>query len=136
MGEGNVATIEALFQEFARREDELALRTYDEHVVWDTRSLAAAPDLQGVFHGLEGVRTWWRRWLEAWDEVAMVDGPHHRSSGSQVVSWWRQRVRGKSSGASLDMDVAIVWTFENGRIVRAAVFPSGDEARRAAELSA
>ena len=131
-----MATIQALFEEFARRETELALRTYDEHVVWDTRSLGAAPDLQGVFHGYEGVRTWWLRWLEAWDEVAMVDGPHHRPSGSQVVSWWRQRVRGKSSGAGLEMEVGIVWTFEKGRIVRAAVFPSGDEARRAAELSA
>ena len=136
MGEANVAAIQALFDEFARRETGLALRTYDEHVVWDTRSLPWTPDLQGVFHGPEGVWTWWRRWLEAWDEIRVVDAPHHRSSGSQVVSWWRQRVRGKSSGASLEMEVAIVWTFENGRIVRAAVFASGDEARRAAELSA
>lgn len=136
MGEANVAAIQALFDEFARRETDLALRTYDEHVVWDTRSLPGMADLQGVFHGHDGLKAWWRRWLEAWSEIAMVDGPHHRSSGSQVVSWWRQRVRGKSSGAEVEMEVAIVWTFENGQIVRAAVFPSGDEARRAAELSA
>jgi ketosteroid isomerase-like protein len=34
------------------------------------------------------------------------------------------------------MESAIVWTFENGRIVRAAAFPSRAEAREAAGLPA
>lgn len=132
-GQENVAVVRTLFDEFARRESEVTFRVFDEEIAWDARSGPLA-EWGRVFHGHEGVRAFWRTWLEAWDRIEFVDGPYHRAHGSQVVSWWRQRTVGRGSGLGMEQEAGIVWTFENGRIVRAAVFWSREETFRAAGL--
>lgn len=132
MQAGNVAAVEALFAAFARRDTSLDATAYDPEVVWDSRGLADAPDIQGVYRGYEGMRSWWRAWLAAWDSVELVGEPTHVAIGSQVLSCWRQRNRGRGSGLEVELEVGIVWTFERGLIVRAALFPSHAEARAAA----
>ena len=134
MGDENVAVVERIFREFARRESKTAFEVYDPEIVWDTREVFdGSSDLRGMTHGKEGVRAWWRQWLEAWEAIEFVSA-EHIPHGNQVVSIWHQRNRGRGSGAVVDMDSAIVWTFQNGLIVRAAVFSSGEDARRAAGL--
>jgi ketosteroid isomerase-like protein len=128
-----VATIRALFDEFGRRETAVTFRVLDEQVTWDARRMPVE-DVRRVFHGHDGVRQFWRTWLEAWEGLDIIDGPHHHPLGNQVVTWWRQRNRGRTSGVPLEMTAAFVWTFQNDRIVRAALFASRDEAFRAAGL--
>jgi ketosteroid isomerase-like protein len=132
-GHENVAVVRTLFDEFARRESELTFGVFDEEIAWDARSVPLA-EFGEVFHGHEGVRAFWRGWLEAWERIDFVEGPHHRAHGNQVVSWWRQRTVGRGSGLGMEQEAGIVWTFENGRIVRAAVFWSREEIFRAAGL--
>jgi ketosteroid isomerase-like protein len=92
------------------------------------------PELGGVHHGHDSVRDWWRTWLDAWERIDIIDGPEHRTQGNQVVSWWRQRNLGKGSGIAVEQEAGIVWTFQDGLIVRAAVFVSREDVFRAAGL--
>lgn len=131
--EENLTAVHAIFAAFASRDARGPFRFYDEEVVWDARRIAM-PELRGVFHGHEGVRDWWRTWLEAWERIDIIDGPHHHAQGNQAMSWWRQLNRGKGSGIAVESEAGIVWTFQDGLIVRAAVFISRDETFRAAGL--
>ena len=135
MGDANLATVQAMFEAFGSRDNDAVLDVYDPEVVWDARGLTRLPDLQGIFHGVEGVKRWWRVWLEAWDAIDILDAPQHEQNGNQVVSTWVQRNRGRGSGVEVEMESGIVWTFETGRIVRVAVFGSRAEARAAAGLA-
>ena len=132
--EAKVAVIEELFGEFARRTDDRTFEVFDTEVLFDTRAYPGPESLRAVYHGHEGIRTYWRQWLDAWESVEVFDGPHHEVHGSAVVSWWHQRNRGKRSGIEVDMETAVVWTFQGDRIVHAAAFASGAEARAAVGL--
>lgn len=129
----HIATVSALFDEFARREDDLAFQVFDDEIAWDARSVPLA-ELSAVFHGHDGVRAFWRTWLEAWESIEWVAGPHHRKHGNQVISWWRQRTKGKDSGIPVERELSLVWTFEGDRVVRVAVFWSRAEAFEASGL--
>src|SRR5215212_408253 len=131
-GQSRVAVVQALFAEFARRENKLAFEVFDDEVVFDARGIPGPAEVQAVYHGHDGVRRYWRQWLDAWEKVTIVDGPHYEANGNQVVCSWRQRNRGKRSGAEVDMDVAAVWTFLGDRIVHLASFASREDARAAA----
>jgi ketosteroid isomerase-like protein len=132
-GEENLRTIEALFAEFDRRGSEIAVRAMDEEITWDTRALSI-PALSGVYRGHDEVRAFWRGWLEAWQRIEFIEGPHHRAHGNQVISWHRQLNHGKGSGVTVEQEGCFVWTFLNGRIVHVAMFRSRDELCRAAGL--
>ena len=135
MGDANVAAIERVFDGFARRDNDVALQLYDPNIVWDSSAVTGLQDLQGIYHGIDGVRAWWRTWLAAWETIEFDRrATQHTAHGNQVVSTWVQRNRGKGSGLELDMETGIVWTFQNGRVVRAAVFASHAETRQAAGL--
>ena len=129
--ESNIAVIEELFREFARRDDALTFEIFDDELIFDTREFPGPESLRTCYHGHEGVRAYWRQWLDAWESVEIVDGPHHEAYGSAVISSWRQRNRGKRSGVEIELDTAVVWTFQGGRIVHAAAFGSGADARTA-----
>jgi hypothetical protein len=62
---------------------EIDLGWVDPKVVWDASRLTEMiPDLAGVYEGHGGVRTYWRRWFEAWrdlDGAAAVCPGVHRS---------------------------------------------------------
>lgn len=131
----NLAAVERIFREFAHRESETVFDVYDPEIVWDTREIGdGLADLRGVYHGEEGVRTWWRQWLDAWEAIEFVEA-FHETHGNQVISTWKQRNRGRGSGVEVDMESGIIWTFQSGRIVRAAIFISAADAHRAAGLA-
>lgn len=87
-----------------------------------------------VYRGHEGLRHWWREYREAWetvwDEVEdLID------AGDQVVSVLTTHARGKASGVAVELHMAVVWTFRQGKIVRVALFANRAEALEAAGLS-
>ena len=75
MSQENVELVKRLLEMFARREHEAVFAFYDSDIEWDAsnfgmESAAGVPDdLQGIYHGHEGVRTYWRRWLQAWADL-------------------------------------------------------------------
>jgi ketosteroid isomerase-like protein len=68
MSQENVEIVRGLLEAFQRRDHERAFDFYDPDIIWDASAVAIS-DLRGVYHGHEGVRTYWRKWLSAWQDL-------------------------------------------------------------------
>ncbi len=60
---------------------------------------------------------WLGRWLDAWDSFR-VEAYDFRQIGDDVVASARQYAKGKASRAEVEMDVAYLFTFHDGKATR------------------
>ena len=137
MSEENVAIARELLEGFARRDHEAAFQYYDPDVVFDTRDPSGliAPDLAGVYHGHDGIRRYWRSWLEAWADL-QFEIEDIRDAGDSAVALIRnQHQWGRHSGIEVESPpYAIVFTFRDGKVVHWKAYSDRAEALRAADL--
>jgi ketosteroid isomerase-like protein len=87
----------------------------------------------GVYQGHEGLRSVFRQWNEAWESVDYQVDDLIDAGGDQVVSVVTRHGRGRSSGAEVEVQVALLWTVRDGKVVRVIWFPTREEALAAAE---
>jgi ketosteroid isomerase-like protein len=113
---GDLETFEALSRE--RLDPEFAF-----HHVWDGR----------VFRGFEGTMEWIADTRETWDDYSQ-ELTEIIDLGDDVVVVVRLSTRGGGSGVPVAQELAVVWTFEGDRAVRARSFTSRAEALEAAGL--
>jgi ketosteroid isomerase-like protein len=138
----NVALVRELADSFAKRDHERAFAIYDPDIEWDaSRGIRSAggemvDELTGVYHGHEGVRNWWRRWLEAWKDIEF-EVQDVLDAGDEVVLLIRtQRQWGRHSGIATEVaPYAMVFTFRGGKVVRWRNFPDQKAALKAVGLS-
>jgi ketosteroid isomerase-like protein len=57
------------------------------------------------------------------------------AAGDEVVTWVTFRGRGVQSGAETSLDLWILWTLSDGRLIRGQAFSTHTEALEAAGLS-
>jgi ketosteroid isomerase-like protein len=86
-----------------------------EDVVWDL-SRSPFPDA-GVYHGVEGVRDWFRGLDDAFGDVR-YEVEQVREAGERVAVLLHVHGHGPSSQISVDYRFVPVLTFRDGRIVR------------------
>jgi ketosteroid isomerase-like protein len=131
----NVEIVRALAEAFQRRDHERAFDFYDPDIEWDA-SLQPAPDITGVYHGHLGVRTFWRRWLSAWQDLEF-EVEDVRDAGDDVVILIRnQRQWGRHTGIPTEvLPYAQVYTFRDGKVVRWRFFPDQQSALKAVGLA-
>ena len=104
---------------------------FDPEVIFD-QSRSPFPDA-GVYHGIEGVRAWFRGLADAFGDVS-YEMEKVRGRGDQVAVMLRVRGRGPSSGIEVDYRFVPVITFRDGKIVRMDRFSDWEEALEAAGL--
>ena len=112
---GDMETFKALSRERLDAE-------FEFHHVWDGR----------VFRGFEGTLEWIADTRETWDDynqelTELID------LGRNVVVVLRLSARGGGSGVPVAQELAVVWTFEGDKAVRARSFTSRAEAVETAE---
>jgi ketosteroid isomerase-like protein len=138
MSEENVEIVRDLLDTFARRDHERAFDFYDPNIEWDASRIREWGDVDtaGVYHGHDGVRAYWRRWLTAWKDLefeieGILDG------GDDVVALIRnQRQWGRHSGIETEMPpYGLVFSFRNGKVVRWVFYSTQTDALEAAGLS-
>jgi ketosteroid isomerase-like protein len=115
---------------------ELDFGLIDPDVEWDASGINdMVPDLAGVYRGHEGVRTYWRRWCEAWRDL-QFDVRDIREAGDNVVALIEnQRQWGRHTGIATELPPwAMVFTFGDGKLVRWCVFPDHVSALEAVGL--
>jgi ketosteroid isomerase-like protein len=137
MSEENVELVRRLLEMFAKREHEAVFAFYAPDIEWDARNFNALgfTDLEGVYRGHEGVRTYWRRWLQAWKDLDF-EVQDVLDAGDDVVALIRnQRQWGRHSGIVTEMPpYGLVFTIRDGKVVRWRAFSDQESALTAAGL--
>jgi ketosteroid isomerase-like protein len=109
----------------------------DPEIEWDASQVAdVVPDLAEVYWGHEGVRTYWRRWMEAWRDLEF-EVQDVLDAGDEIVVLIRnQRQWGRHTGIATEIPpFALVYSFRNGKVVRWRIFAEQNKALEAVGLA-
>jgi ketosteroid isomerase-like protein len=127
MSRENVEVVRQVFEAGVRRDSAATFSLYDHTLVWDVSRLEGVDFEEGVFHGHDGLRRWFRSWLAAWESVKN-DLDEVFDVGDFVVSSTTQRSRGKTSGIEVELKQYAVWTIRGGKVTRVVWFQTREEA--------
>jgi ketosteroid isomerase-like protein len=131
MSQENVEIMRQMLDQ-AQERPEALYDILDENVQWDAGELGL-PDLT-TFHGPDGVREFFRRWVGAFEEWG-YDTEELIDAGDSVVIRTHQWGRGKGSGVAVENRFWQVWTFRNGKVIHATQHWEKARALEAAGLS-
>jgi ketosteroid isomerase-like protein len=136
MSQENVEIVRTLLEGFARRDHERAFELYGPNIEWDASKIGKInSDIAGVYHGHEGVRAYWRGWLSAWRDLDFEVQDVLDVRDEVVALIHNQRQWGRHSGIETDMPpYALVFTINNGKVVRWRSFPDQRSALKAVGL--
>jgi ketosteroid isomerase-like protein len=109
----------------------------DADIEWDASQLAdMIPDIAEVYRGHEGVRTYWRRWFEAWKDLEFEVQDVREAGDEVLVLIASQRQWGRHSGICTELPPwAMVFTFRGRELVRWRTFPNHESALLALGLA-
>ena len=129
MSQENVELVRATFEAFRRRDLHTFLSCFDSDVEY--RSLVL--EVEGVYHGHEGMRSWWDSVLTVFPDW----NPHledTRDLGQRVLSRVRAEGHGTGSGIALEREIWHVAEIREGRMKSSAFFRTEAEALEAVGL--
>ena len=104
-----------------------------DNVEWDDRE--GWPGIQGVYHGPDGVRDWWERFLEVWDSVEVGIEEITEGADGSVFLQVSGAFRGGSSGVPTEIRAWEVLWIADGLVAKRKLSWSRDEALAAAGLT-
>ena len=121
------------YEAYEARGIEGILEFLDPEIEW--RNPTDSP-IAGVFHGHEGVREWQRQADEAWDEIKFIPEEILDAPDGRVLAICTGRIRGRSSGAVVEVPFAHVIEVRGGKATAFRMYPDVSEARAAVGFSA
>jgi ketosteroid isomerase-like protein len=135
MSRENVELVRRLYEAYERGDIDAVFAMYDPQIEWHVdRIVGQELGLDRIYVGHEGVRTFWREWLKAWETVSF-EFEEFIDAGDRVVVVLSQRMRGRRSGLELDWrSYAQAWTVGGGKLVAMEFFPTRAEALEAVGL--
>ena len=122
----------ATFDAFNRRDTEAGRAVLAEEVIWEVA--VGAPD-DGIYHGPDGVRKWFRAWTADFDDIR-YEVEDLTDAGDDVYAAVIAVACGRQSRLETRRPFFAVYTLRDGLIVHARVFSDRGNARRAAGLTA
>ena len=105
---------------------------YHPDVIWDAGALRGP--ITGVYHGHEGVRRYFRDWLESF-ETHDARAETFIDAGDDVIVCLRLRGRGKASGVEVEMARVNLYRIRDGFAIRVELFETKAEALEAVGMS-
>jgi ketosteroid isomerase-like protein len=133
MSQENMEIVRRVWAAVERQDTEVMFALYDPAIVWQDHTDAL--ELQDhSYHGHEGVRQFWREWLEPF-ETFEAHSEAFIDVGDNVVVGFRLSGRGKASGAQAEWRLWNVYTIRNGLVIRIQAFETKGEALEAAGVS-
>jgi uncharacterized protein len=115
MAEANVETLRRGYAALNRGELSEVISLIDDDIVWDPGDLS--PDGQPNSRGRAGFEAFVRSWIDAFDDFR-VEPYDVIEEGQFLIALVRQSGRGRVSGAAIEVEIAHVWTIDDGRAVR------------------
>jgi len=80
-----------------------------------------------VYHGHEGIRSWFEDFEEVWGEVR-VEPEAYFDLGERTLMFYRLQARGRQSGAEVSMELAMVVRWRENLLVYSKVYTERAEA--------
>jgi len=136
MSRENIEIVRRLLDAHEKQDFETVYAIYDPQIVWRIGRIEqlTSVGIEPTYVGHDGVRTFWREWLNAWETVSF-EYEEFIDAGDRVIVVLSQRMRGRASGAEVDMRSYVqMWTVRDGRIVEMELFESREKALRAVGL--
>jgi ketosteroid isomerase-like protein len=136
MSEENVEVVRRINAAYERRDFDTLFASYDPEIELhiDERLRRGLGDFDPVYYGHDGIRAFWRRWLEAWETISF-DYEEFINAGDTVIQIVSQHMRGRASGIEVERNsYAAGWTVQMGKITRLEFFPTRAAALEAAGL--
>ena len=131
MPDGDVAIVRR-FLETAERDQDQAWSVFADDVEWRIEALTV-PGFPPAFHGPDGVREFFRRWVGSFEDWG-YEAEEYVAGQEAVVVQIHQWGRGKGSGAPVDLTFWQVWWLHDGKAVRVVHDLDRDAAFKAAGL--
>ena len=100
--------------------------------VWDMSHFDGWP-VQQVYEGAQGADDFFAEWGSAWDDWEVEIKALH-DLGDKVLAIVKQRGRSKLSGVPVEMLMAMLWTFRDGKEARMDMYSDPSEALKAVGL--
>jgi ketosteroid isomerase-like protein len=131
MSEQNVEIVKRALYAFSHGDADGFAELTTEDVEWKT-GLGAVEGGE-IFHGHEGVETYFGRLSGAWEEFRF-DAHEFHDRGDIVLVLGRLEGRGRGGGVPVDSPVGAVWELTGGKIRRLRAYLDHGEAVEAAGL--
>jgi ketosteroid isomerase-like protein len=125
MGEGDLRTLKAAYTHWAEGNFSGGFEIFDAEVVYEP-----IPDRR-TMHGPQDVARYMSEFLAQWSGYR-ITALEFTKAGASIVVRELHHGKGKSSGVTLDQAFYSVWTFRDGRVVRASWFGDREAAIAAA----
>ncbi len=123
-----VEAVQAVYDAWNSGGLEAAMRAVPEDILWETPPDSPEPE---VVHGRQAAGDSMQNWLEEWGSLAITDLVIE-NRGDRVLASMVQRATGRSSGVVVEGPLYMVWTHDDGKLVRMQMFLDEDEAHAAA----
>jgi ketosteroid isomerase-like protein len=127
---------------------ELARRGVEAFVAgdWETWCAGVAPEVEweetpglgpdaAIYRGIEDVRAAISSWTAMWTDYEFEVHDYLDADDDQVVVLAQERGHGRGTEATVERKLGEVFTFRNGKLIRARLYGSWAEALEAAGLS-
>ena len=130
MSQENVETVRTALTALDQRDVERYLSVASPEI----ELINPASPLEGPFAGHEGIRRFFSE-VATFTESSSLEVKGIRAVGSRVLPLFTLTALGRMSGAETSVDVAGVYSVENGKIKRAQIFIDREAALKAAGLA-
>ena len=114
--EERVEIVRALLEMFKRREHETPFAFYAKDIVWTVEAYTSV-GVAGTYEGHDGIRTFWRSWLEAWEDIQWEYEVFSRGDDA-VALITNQRNLGRGSGLWVEQEpYELTFSFRGNQVI-------------------
>jgi|SRR6188474_3954143 uncharacterized protein len=129
MSQENVEIVRRFEHSWSRQDLDAALECVDSEMEFDW-SDSMGP-FRGTYKGHEGIAEFWAQMLDAWEHFSPEMEEAIECGAEDLITVDVVRAQGKGSGVPIEARGAMLWTLRDGKIVRAKMFQTKEEALEA-----
>jgi ketosteroid isomerase-like protein len=129
MSQENVEIVRRFEDSWSRQDLDAALECVDSEMEFDW-SDSMGP-FRGTYKGHDGLAEFWTQMLEAWERFSPEMVEAIECGPEELITVDVVRAEGKGSGIATEARGAMHWTLRDGKIVRAKMFQTKEEALEA-----